>query len=214
MQGRQGQGNDGHRLFNQRLASVNGTGKQRAIPERPRGIARVNRPPSTPRVARPQRETTPPGRRRRRLLIMGALFVICGLLACGIGYALYNLFSAGQSAAGAATAASDFLGALDKQDYTQAYSDLDATITISLTPEEFAQRARNDDRCFGPVTNYTEVPNSATPQGNTQRYTYTITRSKLSKTYQLHLTLQQDSDGNWKITSYGNDLGPEPPTCK
>jgi hypothetical protein len=212
MQGRQG--NDGDRLLNQRYASVNGTGKHRSLPQRPPGITRIDRPPTTPRVARPQRENQPPQKGRRRLLILGVVFVVCGLLACGIGYTIYNLFSAGQAAAGAAVSASDFLGALHKQDYTQAYNDLDVTITIQITPEEFAQLAKNDDRCYGVVTGYTEVAGSAKTQGNSQSYSYSITRSKLSKPYTLQLTLQQGSDGNWKITSYGNDLGPQPPTCK
>src|SRR5579875_93475 len=66
--------------------------------------------------------------------------------------------------------------------------------------------------------NYTEVNGSATSSadGNTQSFTYTITRSKLTKPYQMQLTLQKDATGNWLITSYGNDLGPAPPpaSCK
>ncbi len=208
MQGRQSQGNDS-------LASANGTGrKQRTIPQRPPGMSRIDQPPATPRVARPQRQAPRPTNWRRRLLLLGGAFVVCGLLAWGIGYALFNFIAGINASAGAATTASDFLNNLANRNYDQAYRDLDATITVQVSSDEFQQQAQNDDHCYGSVTNYTELEGSATTQDNTQSYSYTITRSKLSKPYQLHLTLQQDNYGDWKITSYGNDLGPQPPTCK
>ena len=76
--------------------------------------------------------------------------------------------------------------------------------------------ALQDDHCYGLVTDFNEVQGSATTSSdnNTQSYTYDITRSKLTKTYQLTLTIRKDSDGNWDITNYGGDLGPAPPTCK
>ncbi|HLQ11444.1 MAG TPA: hypothetical protein VK134_07565, partial [Ktedonobacteraceae bacterium] len=77
------------------------------------------------------------------------------------------------------------------------------------------------DRCYGPVTDFNEVSGSATvsADGNTQSFTYTMTRSKLTKTYPLTLTLQKGSDGTWDITRFvngngnNNELGPTPPTC-
>ncbi|HZR39355.1 MAG TPA: hypothetical protein VFB12_04520, partial [Ktedonobacteraceae bacterium] len=92
----------------------------------------------------------------------------------------------------------------------QAYQDLGPAITLHLSLQQFTQQAQNLDRCYGPITTYPEVQDSATNQGNSQSYTYNISRSKLTKPYQLRLTLQQDPDANnnWKIVDYGNDLGP------
>ena len=105
--------------------------------------------------------------------------------------------------------------------YEQAYNDLDATITVETTQNDFTQQARAYDNCYGTVTNYSEVANSATVQGTTQSYSYTITRSKLTTPYTLRLTLQQDKYGSWKVISYTNnkatlntnDLGPGQPPC-
>jgi hypothetical protein len=122
------------------------------------------------------------------------------------------------ASSGASTAANDFLNALSSGNYSQAYNDLDPTITLQLTLDQFKQQAVNNDRCFGPVTNYMEVADSAVVQGNGNilSYTYTITRKKTAKPYQLHLTLQQNPDkpGEWRVSSYGAGLGPAQPTCK
>jgi hypothetical protein len=217
MQGRPSQDNEPWDRFNSdRLAAVNGTGKQRTIPQRPSTMPRVDTPPATYRVARPKRQSPPPANWRRRLLILLGIFIVCGLLAWGIGYAVVNFFLAVNASAGAANTASDFLTNLSTQNYNQAFNDLDATITVNLTKDQFSQQALKDDRCYGPITNFTEVANSATSQDNTQSYTYSITRSKLTKPYPLQLTLLKDPDGGWNITSYGNndDLGPGQPPCK
>lgn len=217
MQGRQGSGNNPwDRSSSDLLAASNGSGKQRAIPQRPPGMTRVERPPQTQRIGRPQRQNKPPKSWRRRLLILTVIFLACGLLAWGIGYALVNYFVAIGGSAGAANTATDFLLALKSQNYDQAYNDLDAKITISLTRDAFKQMAQQDDRCFGLVTDFNEVSGSAivSADNNTQSYTYNITRSKLAKTYKLTLTLQKDPNGNWNITSYGDDLGPATPTCQ
>lgn len=220
MQGRYGQGQGKEpwdRTSSDPNAAQNGTGKQRAIPRRPPGMARLDTPPSTPRVARPQRQTKPPRSRGRRLLIFVGALVICGIVAFIIAYGLANYFIGIGSSAGAANTAADFLSNVQSKNYEQAYKDLDATLTISLHPNDFTSMAQADDRCYGPVTDYNEVAGSATTSadGNTQSYTYTMTRSKLSKVYQLKLTIQKDSDGTWDITDFGGDLGPAPPpsTC-
>src|SRR5712691_6390143 len=203
MWGRQDQDRERRgRSFGGYAAGVNGngTGKKRVVPQRPRNMTRVEQPPKTPRVARPQREAARPRNWRRRLVFWGVIF-----------------FAATNANAGAATTGADFLAALSNQNYNQAYNDLDATITVQTSPEDFKQEAQSDDRCYGPVTNYSEVPDSAV-QNNAQSYSYsfTITRSKLPHAYTLRLTLQQDTYGNWKISSFGNnndDLGPGQPTC-
>ena len=219
MQGRQSPGYDPwDRSSGKLLAATNGngSGKQRAIPQRPPGMTRVEHPPQSTRVARPQRQPKPPKSWGRRLLIFAIVFVVFGLIACGIGYALVNYFVAIGNNAGPANTATDFLLALKSQNYDQAYNDLDAKITISVTKDEFKQMALADDHCFGQVTDFHEVPGSAitSADNTTQSYTYAVTRNKLTKTYKLTLTLQKDPDGNWDITSYGGDLGPTTPTCK
>ncbi len=197
MQGRQGPRD---RPFNQYPADFNGTGKQRAIPRRPPNMARIDHPPVT----------------RRRILFWGIVFVVAGALACGIGFTAVNFFAAINAPAGAAVTATDFLSALSNQNYDQAYNDLDATITVQLAPDDFKQQAQASDRCYGKVTDYSEVQNSAV-QNNPKSYSYnfTITRSKLTKPYTLHLTVQQNSNQDWRISSYGNnnDLGPGQPPC-
>ena len=214
MQGHQGPSKEPRGWFpNKELAGVNGTGKQRMFPQRPPGMARLDQPPVTSRVGRPQRQAPRPTRWRRQLLILAGIFIVCGVLAGAIGYTVVNFLTASSTSAGAATTAGDFLAAISSRNYDHAYTDLGATITVPVTQDEFVQRAQNDDRCYGPVTGYTEIPGSATIQGNTQSYNYTITRGKLAHPYQLHLSLQQDSNGNWTVTSYGNDLGPGQPPC-
>lgn len=49
----------------QYLASANGTGKHRALPQRPRNMTRLDTPPTMPRVGRPKHEAPPPKRWRR-----------------------------------------------------------------------------------------------------------------------------------------------------
>jgi len=220
MQGRKGQGYDPwDRSTGKLLAATNGndSGKQRAIPQRPPRMPRVEHPPHTTRVARPQRQSKQPKSLWRRLLFIAIIFVACGVIAGIIGFALVNYFTGIGNSAGAANTATDFMLALKSQNYDQAYNnDLDAKITISVTKDEFKQMALADDRCFGLVTDFNEVPGSAISSTNdsTQSYTYNISRNHLSKTYKLTLTLQKDPDGNWDIINYGGDLGPTTPTCK
>ena len=213
MQGRQGPDEEfWQQVTGQHYAMSNGNsmGKHRAAPRRPSNMPRVQRPPATPRVGRPQRTEQPRKNRRRRFLIWGAVLVICAFLACFISYAVVQLVTATNATANAAKAATDFLTAVQEKDYHTAYNDLAATITIGMPETQFTQQSQLDDNCYGPVTAYSEVAGSASVQNNSQSYTYTITRSKMSHTYTLQLALQQDDQGNWKVSSFGNsnDLGP------
>ncbi len=205
-------------FYSKRLAALNnlnGTGKQRSVtpPQRPRGMTRVEQAPPEPRVARPKREA--PKKPGRGLLIFIGVLLACTVLACIFGSLAGSNFLAGIGASsGAATTTNDFLQSLVKRDYESAYKDLGGAITTPLTLEAFEQQAQHDDVCYGAMKNYTEVPNSAVTQGNTQSYTYSMTREKVPS-YQLRLTLQQDLEASniWKVTSYGGDLGPSGP-CK
>jgi len=215
MQGRQDQ-EPKDSVIKQYLDDLNGTGKQRAIPRRPPNMARIDHPPPTPRVARPQREVPRKKNRGRRLILWGIVLLVCSVLACGIGFAAVNYFAATSATSGLAMTATDFLSAVSSQNYDQAYNDLDATITVQLAPEDFKQQALTTDRCYGVVTNYNEIQDSAV-QNNAHSYSlsYTITRGKLAKPYTLRMTIQQGTYGDWKISSYGtnNDLGPGQPPC-
>lgn len=214
MQGRQGRSKEPwDQSSSQHLARANGTGKH--VPRRSSERMRLNHPPATRRVARPRRKEPPSTNWRRRLIIWAFIFVVCSLLACGIGYAAVNLLQGTNASAGPAITVSDFLKNVNIRDYDQAYNDLDAAITIQTSLGDFKQQAQKDDRCYGPVIDYSEVSGSATGEGKTQSYTYTITRSKLSPPYQLRITLLQDTHGDWRISSYGtnNDLGPGQPPC-
>jgi len=219
MQGRQGPGDEQrNKALNQRIASLNGTGHHQAIPQRPAGMPRVDQPPVTTRVTRPQHQAIPIKNSRRRLLILGSIFLACAVFACTIGFAAFNYFAGLNASSSASNTATDFLGAISNGNYDQAYRDLGPAITLRLSPDEFKRQAQNDDRCYGSMKNFSEVANSATSQDNSQSYSYTITRSKSTKTYQMRLALQPDQEGGngWKITDYGNDLGPtqSAPSCK
>lgn len=216
MQGRQGRGEGPmDRPSEPRLPSMNGTSKQRAIPQRPPGMVRLETPPEVPRVPRPEREQLRPGSLRNRLLALCAVLAIAAVIAGVVGY-FWGLGLTNSS--GPATVAGDFLLSISNTDYKQAYTDLGPAITISplMTPEKFTAQAEALDRCYGTVKTYSEVMDSATNQDNIQSYTYTITRSKLSQPYQLKIRLQQSSDDSkWKIIDYGSTLGPSQhaPAC-
>lgn len=212
MQGRQGPDEDFWKEVtgqHRALSNGNSAGKHRSVPRRPSTMQRVQRPPATPRVDRPQRGEPPRRNWRRRFLIWGAVLVICGILACIISYAAVNFFTATSATANAAQAATDFLTNVMNKDYHSAYNELAATVTISMPENQFTQQSQLDDSCYGPVTHFSEIAGSASVQNGSQSYSYTITRSKLSHTYTLKLTLDQDDQGNWKVSSFGNnDLGP------
>lgn len=222
MQGRQGQNKDSwDRFSSQHLASVNGngTGKYRSIPQRPPRVPRVSHPPTTPRVGRPQRNQPKKVNWLRRLAIGTIILIVCIIVAYGIGYATYNLFAGASGSAGPAVVAADFLDALHNQDYHQASSYLGTAITV-VPSQDFQEQAQTIDGCDGTVQTYNEIEGSATIQGNTQSFSFTITRSKLAKPYILVLTLEQQSNGTWQITSYhsstnstNNNLGPGQSLC-
>jgi serine/threonine protein kinase len=149
---------------------------------------------------------------KRGLRIVAILFVLCGLLVCGLGYGVFHLFTAPQastSTAGATALASDFVQAVSNRNYDQAYNDLGPQITKQTSRSQFIQNAQCEDSSYGAVTGYRNA--SRTSQGNSLSYVYLVTRGKLSQPYHLHLTLQQNSSGNWQVTDYNSDLSP--PAC-
>lgn len=193
------------RLTESRLAAIKATSPHRTIPQRPPGMTRLTTPPNTPRVARPQRETVPPNKVRRRIIILGSIFATAAIIACAVGVLLASGLL--QSSGSAATV-TDFFNAVSNRNYEQAYQDLGPAITIRLNQQDFTKQAQDLDQRYGPITDYKEVPNSATTQDTSQSYVFTIKRSKLTTSYDLRITLQQDPNEGWKITDYGTNLGP------
>jgi hypothetical protein len=221
MQGRPGPGGEPwDKSVSQRMAAMNGTSKQRAIPRRPPGMVRVNQPPPTPRVARPQRQQQKPGSFKRRFTLIGGLFVVCAILACIGGMIATNLYNGLKESGGASVTAANFLSSLSQKDYEQAYKNLGPAITIPLSTEQFVERAQTADRCYGEMTDYKLKDNSTSYQESSKSYSYTfiLTRSKLSQPYEMKLTIQQDKDdpAKWRITDYGGNLAPDRPSpvCK
>jgi len=143
--------------------------------------------------------------------------LVLGVVAAIVVYGATNLFLAINATGGSGVVSSDFLAGLKAANYTQSYNSLDPTLTVETSKDDFTQKAKDDDRCYGRVTDYNEVKDSAvskTVSGvQTISYTFAITRSKLNKPYNLTLTLQKDAAGDWTIISYGRDLGPAVPTC-
>jgi serine/threonine protein kinase len=182
--------------------------------------AQVPTPASTPRPAAPTLSTLPPLDKPvktikqglklgARLLIIVVL--ILGLLLCGLGYFAFHLFtsngsstSTGSNTAGSSALANDFVQAISNRNYDQAYNDLGPPATSQSTRPQFIQQVQSEDKCYGAVTEYKSA--GTTSQGNSITYYYTITRAKLQNPYQLHLTLQRNSSGNWQITSYDSNV--------
>lgn len=225
MQGRQGpdQDNDSWERTpsqpSQRLSGSNGTGKQRAVPQRPPGMARVE-PPPTRRVARPRRDIPSPRRRRRRFLLWGSILVVTGIIVIIIVWSAILLFRGTSAAGPSANLAVDFISSLDTQNYDKAWADLGPPITLH-PQSEFTQAAQTADSCYGIVTDYKLIDSNTTVSSDSKTWTYgyTITRSKLSHPYTLTLTIQEDAQGNWQVTAYSNgstttnDLGPANTPC-
>src|ERR1700686_2399511 len=160
---RQGQGKDpGDRTSGDSNSSLNGAGKQRTPPRRPPGMARLDTPPSTPRVARPKRGTKPPKSRGRRLLTFAVVLTICGIVVFIVAFGLVNLIIAINSSSGPANTATDFLTNLQSQNYDMPYKDLGPQLTITKFAQvvDFTTKAKADDRCFGPVTDYNVAGNA------------------------------------------------------
>ena len=197
--------NDRERLTEARLAAIKATSQHRAIPQRPPGMTRLEAPPDTPRVARPQRQAISASKVRRRTIVLGSVFAIAAIIACAVGV----LLGSGMlQSSGPATTVNDFFNRVSSNNYEQAYQDLGPAITIRLNQQDFTKQARGLDQRYGPITDYKEVANSAINQDSSQSYTFTITRSKLTKPYNLRITLQQDLNEGWKISDYGTSLGP------
>lgn len=167
-------------------------------------------------------------RRRRRWGLCFILAAFLLLLCVGAAVASYSLVASflGATPQGnvstplgtrqersASAVATDFMQAVKSRSYLEAYSDLDDTLLVNLTADDFKSQAAHADGCYGPVSGF-KLTSSAAGQGTAQ-YIYSVTRSKLSRPYRYQLTLRQ-SQGTWAITAYGNGNTldpPGPPSC-
>lgn len=197
------------------------TGQMPAIPKRPPNMKYIHEPPPTSKfkVARPETKPLQPVNRKRQLFIWAGVSAACLIVALVVGIVAWNIYNVSNVTAGSSDTALNFLTALKGQQYDQAYGVMDGSFVIHTSADSFTEQAKDDDRCFGPVTGFTALPTTAQTQDTTQDYDYNITRSKLAKPYVLHLTMRQVTDLTtstkiWKITSYGDDLGPNIPNCK
>ncbi|MBO0779264.1 MAG: hypothetical protein J2P37_10600 [Ktedonobacteraceae bacterium] len=233
MQGRQGKGDPRNRPPGQSVSPMNGTGRVRAVspgkpepdlltgkiqaftnehramPQRPAGMRRLDTPPATPRVARPLRKEEEPKKLRRKFLVWGTAFVICAIIGGFVGYGVFQFFQGVSFSSGPSTVAVDFLDAVSKGNYDQAYLNLGPSITLKTGQDEFRQEGQALDTAYGTVQSYSEVKDSATqPDDHTMVFTYELKRGKIQKPYQIHITLSQTKDGGWKVSDYGSTLGP------
>lgn len=90
-----------------------------------------------------------------------------------------------------------FYQAIEAQNYTLAYSYLDANATITdgqkLTQQTFTQLAQSRDNQFGPVTSFDLLLNSSDP-------TQVIMTIARKSGFRYHAHLQVNHEGNdWKI---------------
>jgi serine/threonine protein kinase len=170
----------------------------------------------------PSLVTSLPRRRKKSWWFVVSLILIIGMFllvsagAVSMVNALTSSFvkSSLTSASGETeTTATIFLQDLKQQNYSQAYDQFDDSLLLAMTVMDFTRQAQTDDRCYGSIVSYREMSSGGVRDGQ-QSVAYSITRSKLTHPYTLHFMLQQDlSSGKWLIASYGDDLGPGPPTC-
>ncbi|GER81953.1 MAG: hypothetical protein IMW90_07515 [Thermogemmatispora sp.] len=166
-------------------------------------------------------EPEPPRRRKWRWWWLAiAALVICGICGFMGTFAAVNLGIGMSLSKDAAVTASNFLAALGTQDYAQAYRYLGPPMTLQPGAQStFIAQAQHYDACFGTVVDYKQVEGTTVIQDNTWSSTYEVTRSKLQRSYRLTLTLQEDSNHQWRIVDYqsegaDNALAPSQPACQ
>jgi len=179
-------------------------------PVAPHGRGQAHAPLAVP----PSQPIKTSGRMLKKGLKLGlgtlAIIVVLGaLLLCGLGFAAFHFFLSPATTtvtnqAGATALANDFVQAIASQNYGRAYNDLGPSLTSQTSRTQFTQQAQSEDRCYGVVTAYTSAGTAT--QGNSLIYYYTMARARLQQPYQLHVTLQQDTSGNWQISDYGSNV--------
>jgi hypothetical protein len=123
---------------------------------------------------------------------------VCGILfATGVGF-----FA--RTVGAPVNVVNQYYNAIEKQDYTTAYSYLGTNLTASngqtLTQDLYTTAAQALDTAKGTVKSFTVGNVSVT--NNIASVTVTVTRTN-APAYDVQLHLEQ-VNGSWKITSYDN----------
>ncbi len=125
-------------------------------------------------------------------ILLLSCFVSTIQLAVGIG-------QAARPFARPSMTVDQYYTAIRNQDYAQAYTFLDASLTTSMTQEQFIQMARSRDTAEGVISKLeTIAPDFA--RNPAEYVIVTATRSH-GTSYTVHLQLRQVGQ-NWKITSF------------
>ena len=167
-----------------------------------------------------RRVSSPPSRRGGRwcLVVLGVALLACALASL-VGYSLVvnvigvgtyveeesSAAPGGRQVSSASTNADGFMQSLEAHAYLQAYGELDDSLTLSITPDEFVHQAEQADACYGAITSFALIRKAG------ERFTYALRRSKLPRSYPFQLTLQQDMQGNWVVTGFGQGQTLNPP---
>lgn len=161
-----------------------------------------------PKPAASSRTAVPARRRSRRIPCLVVALLLLLIVVLAVSYALTHIFTSSSPALpgsgdtrSATEVASDFMGALKGQRYDQAFLDLDSTVQAQLAAADFDQQAQQADRCYGQVTEYSLVDSAG--QKAAKRFTYSVTRKKLTRPYRFVLQLVQQQGRSWTIVGYG-----------
>ena len=153
---------------------------------------------------------------KRGVGVLALTVALVSLLVCGLSFAAYHFFTTPHTTtvsdtAGATALANDFVQAISSRNYNQAYNDLGPPVTGQTSRIQFTQQAQSEDSCYGVITSYKSA--SSTTQGSTINYIYTMNRARRPQSYQLSVTLQQNSAGSWQITDYNSNVDSGQPPC-
>jgi hypothetical protein len=147
-----------------------------------------------------------PRRSRRTLWIVLGIFgglIVLSCAVCGILFATGVGFFA-RTVGAPVNVVNQYYNAIEKQDYTTAYSYLGTNLTTSngqtVTQDLYTTAAQALDTAKGTVKSFTVGVPSVT--NNTASVTVTVTRTN-APAYDVQLHLEQ-VNGSWKITSYDN----------
>jgi hypothetical protein len=152
-----------------------------------------------------------PRQSRRALWIVLGIFgglIVLSCALCGILFAMGAgpIASIVGSIAGPTNVVNQYYNAIQRQDYTTAYSYLDtnliATNGQALTVELYTTGAQALDLAKGKVSSFSIGNISLTNNNNTATVTVSVTRGS-STPYTVQLQLQK-VNGTWKITSFNN----------
>ena len=156
---------------------------------------------------------------RRGIGLLLSLILLGALAVCGLGYATLQYFTSRNAPAltqadvtNATNTASAFVANISQRNYDAAYAAFSDSLKHQTAQQDFVQQAQQEDGCYGDVTSSTRVDNATTIRGNAVSYQYIVRRSKLSKTYQLTLTVQQQAS-SWRITDYNSNVDQVQSAC-